>query len=434
MHTPLAGPCRGAFAFLIALAFVLTAPVTASTPPPVSVATVQPTWKQAPANGRYFINSVAVTDDAGRVVGGTFFHYYPEGTRRSPINPGGVLTPPTEAGVYGIYCYSAAGTPLWKDEFIGWQGVYWVAISGDASGAMAGGQMTKDAGFVRAYDGNTGRLLLDYATKTRVNQVAMSRDGEWGISAAETLILFRRVTAGAETFYVKKGEFTPGTANGGGIVCASISADGTTIAYAGFDGEIGVLANDGAGQLTRRAHWKVPGDKGSDFCHMISLSPDGQGFAAGGALGLFYYFDVASFVQSQQPTITYDSKTAGSVYGVALAEDRSFLAGVVNDAEAGAVLLTPVNAKETPVLERHALLRNPNSAAINAAHNLLVVADGHPDGTPGNFYCYDLNGGPTRLPRWTFQTGNMSWPIVIAANGAAIVGGSDDGSIYYFTP
>lgn len=419
---------------MLALACALIAAVSASPRPPDAVATVEPAWKRSPANGRYFINSVAVTDDAGRVVGGTFFHYYPEGTRRNPINPGGVLTPPTEMGVYGIYCYSAAGTQLWKDEFVGWQGVYWVAISGDASGAMAGGQMSKDAGFVRAYDGNTGRLLLDYPTKTRVNQVAMSRDGQWGISAAETLILFRRVTSGAMTLYHKTAEYTPGAANGGGIVCASISADGLTIAYAGFDGEIGVLANDGAGNLTRRAHWKVPGGKGSDFCHMISLSPDGKGFAAGGALGLFYYFEVASFVQSQQPTITYDSKTSGSVYGVALAEDRSYLAGVVNDAEAGAALLTPVNPAQATALERHALIRNPNSAAINTAHNLFVVADGHPDGTPGHFYCYDLKGGPNRTPRWTYQTGNMSWPIVISANGGAIVGGSDDGYIYYFTP
>jgi WD40 repeat protein len=427
------GPCRGAFVML-SLTFALPVAVTASPAPSPAVATAQPRWKQSPSNGKYFINSVAVSDDAGRVVGGTFFHYYPQGKSRRVINPGGVHTPPTEMGVYGIYCYSAAGAQLWKDEFIGWQGVYWVAISGDGSGAMAGGQLSKDAGFVRAYDGNTGQRLLDYPTKTRVNQVAMSRDGEWGISAAETLILFRRVTAGAMTLYHKTAEYTPGAANGGGIVCASISADGRTIAYAGFDGEIGVLAHDGAGNLTRRAHWKVPGDQGSDFCHMISLSPDGQGFAAGGALGLFYYFDVASFVQTQQPTITYDSKTAGSVYGVALAEDRSFIAGVVNDGDAGAALLTPVDPKQATPLQRYALLRNPNSAAINAAHNLFAIADGHPDGTPGHFYCYDLNGGPTRPPRWTYQAGNMSWPIAIAAHGGAVVAGSDDGYIYYFKP
>jgi hypothetical protein len=36
--------------------------------------------------------------------------------------------------------------------------------------------------------------------------------------------------------------------------------------------------------------------------------------------------------------------------------------------------------------------------------------------------------------RWIFQTGNMSWPIVISAQGNAVVGGSDDTYIYYFTP
>ena len=34
----------------------------------------------------------------------------------------------------------------------------------------------------------------------------------------------------------------------------------------------------------------------------------------------------------------------------------------------------------------------------------------------------------------TYPTGNMSWPIVIAAKGSAVVGGSDDSNLYYFTP
>jgi hypothetical protein len=28
----------------------------------------------------------------------------------------------------------------------------------------------------------------------------------------------------------------------------------------------------------------------------------------------------------------------------------------------------------------------------------------------------------------------MSWPITIGANGTAVVAGSDDSNIYYFTP
>jgi hypothetical protein len=85
-------------------------------------------------------------------------------------------------------------------------------------------------------------------------------------------------------------------------------------------------------------------------------------------------------------------------------------------------------------------LRNPNSAAFNTAHRLLAVADGHPDGTPGHFYLYE-NVGRSLLPppsraslRWQFTTNNMSWPIAISAAGNAIVAGSDDTNIYYFTP
>jgi hypothetical protein len=59
------------------------------------------------------------------------------------------------------------------------------------------------------------------------------------------------------------------------------------------------------------------------------------------------------------------------------------------------------------------------------------MADGHPDGTPESFTLFDLAAG---APRWTCATGNMSWPIAIAANGSAVRSGSDDSNIYYFNP
>ncbi len=406
-----------------------------TTPPPLEIPNKQPAWKASPADGKYFINSVAVSADATRVVAGTFHHVYgADESRRGPAvhpAPGGGASP--DDGNYGVYCYDGTGRPLWKDEFTGWQGVYWVALSADGSRAAGGGfsSQTAPQGFVRAYDaGAQGRLLLSHATQKRVNQVAFSADGTWLVSAAETLLLFR-YDAGAGTYRLSA-EFSTGADDG--VVSAALSADGSVIAYAGYDGQIGVLANSG-GQLVPRARWQVPGGTKADFCHMIDLAPSGRAFAAGGAAGKFYYFDVASFIASGQPTCDYSTGVPGPVYGVAIAETGGRFAGVVNQGDAGEVCLLGL-AGAMPVLQaRLALKRNPNCAALNAACGLLAVADGHPDGTPGHYYAFDCGTpGVVRL-RWIYETSqNMSWPIVIAAGGGAVVGGSDDSHVYYFAP
>ena len=399
-----------------------------------------PVWKVSPSAGNY-INSVDVTPDGAKVVGGTFYYKY--SATQSRHKSGQVAVPAvvaTETGTFGTYCYNKSGALLWKNEFAGWQGVYWVAISANGARAAAGGWFSDapKAGFVRGFDATNGRLLLDYRTTTRVNQVVLSGDGTWLVSAAETLVLFRYDpgTGG----YVKADEFTPtispnSTTSSGGVVGVGISTDGSTVVFADYAGHIGVFAN-AAGKLTLRRQWQVP----SSFSHMVRLTPDGKSFAAGGAAGAFYLCDTAQFVADGKPTLTYNTGVAGAVYGVAVQDDGSLFVGVVNNgADAGWVYIV-ARVGNTPVLQaKFATARNPNSASLNLAGHLLAVADGHPDGTPGNFYLFDnvVKGGlplNTAGLRWQYTTGNMSWPIAISTNGAAVVAGSDDSYIYYFTP
>lgn len=393
-----------------------------------------PTWKISPV-GKYYINSVAVSADGSRVLGGTFFHSYATGELRRapgtpavPVEPGATTpSPPSEHGTFGVYCYNAISQLEWKDEFAGWQGVYWVALSANGAKAAAGGFMSATApqGFVRAYDAaGQGRLLLSRTTQQRVNQVALSEDGTWLVSAAESLLLFRY--DGDNGTYVQSAEFVP--EGQGGVVSVALSADGATVLYAGYGGHIGVLANE-AGRLKLQARWQVPGGQATDFCHMLELTPDGRTFVAGGANGAFYFSDVAAFVANGVPSWTATTNVPGAVYGVAIAGDGSLFAGVFNRGQTGDAW---VNAwpGSGPVYARHfALAHNPNSAALNATHRLFAVADGHPDGTPGCFYLFDTATGSLR---WQCPTANMSWPITIAANGGAVLGGSDDSHIYYF--
>lgn len=287
------------------------------------------------------------------------------------------------------------------------------------------------AGFARAFDGASGALLLDYKTKLRVNQVALSADGTWLVSAAETLVLFRFDSSGS---YVKAAEFTPQASGSNAVVSIGISDDGSVIVFSDYAGNIGVLANS-AGQLTLRQQWKLP----SSFCHMVALTPDGSAFAAGGAAGSFYLCDVGRFVSDAKPTYTYSTGVTGPVYGVAVGESGRVFAGVVNaGTEAGFVYVVEIVDLAPSLQVKFPTSRNPNSAALNLRAGLLAVADGHPDGTPGNFYVFDGirdPGAPATTPRlvWQYTTGDMSWPIKLSANGKAAVGGSDDSFIYYFT-
>jgi WD40 repeat protein len=406
----------------------MSSPTPTSDMPPTPVKA--PRWRISPANGHYYINSVAVSADGGRVLGGTFYHQYgADEARRGPAAP--PATPPSpENGTFGVYAYDAAGAPLWKDEFAGWQGVYWVGISADGSRAAAGGFMSATApqGFLRAYDATTGRRMLSVATAQRVNQVALSADGTWLVSAAETLRLFRQSGAGADAAYVAADDFKPNHLQG--IVSVAISADGSTVVGADFAGQVHLFSNQ-AGTLALRASWRVPGGAASDFCHMIDLAADGRTFAAGGAGGCFYAFDVAQFIATGQPTARFATGVAGAVYGVAMEGNGHRFAGVVNDGAAGRAYIVLLAGGSAGPARSFALAHNPNSIVLNAAARLAAVADGHPDGTPGCFYLIDLSKGAVR---WTCATGNMSWPIAIATNGSAVVGGSDDSHIYYFTP
>ena len=385
-----------------------------------------PSWQRSPGQPTYYINSVAVSGDGGRVVGGTFFHAYGASSRSAEFLA--KTTAASSQGTYGTYCYNADGSLLWKDEFNGYEGVYWTDISTDGAYAASGGWFSGSpnyAGFVRAYDvGNQGAKLLDYATTSRVNQVALTADGGWLVSAAETLVLFKRV----DGTFRKTGEYTPAGSEPT-VVTAAISADGNWIVAADYSGNILLLANKGGLPVVWK-QWKLP----SGSSHCVRITPDGSAFVAGGSQGNFYFFDRMAFIASGQPTVTAQMSSQAAVYGVAVADDASAFVGVSNltagSTEGGLVYFVKTAGGGAPAWTFQTA-RNPNCASLNIAKGLLAVADGHPDGSPGNFYLFNTADGSLR---WSYGTSNMSWPVMISADGNAVVAGSDDSNIYYFTP
>jgi WD40 repeat protein len=395
-----------------------------------------PTWKIAPQALPRYINSVAVSSDGGTVIGGTFYHSYssaPEARRSSTIADKEAKMKEDAADTFGTYCYNGDGSLRWKREFLAEEGVYWVAVSADATKAAAGGyfSLSPKAGFVHAYDAQTGALLLEYKTAQRVNQVSLSADGSWLVLAAEGVVLFRfDTTAGV---YVKMAEYTPDSSTDNDVISAEISADGSTVVFCDYDSHIGLLNNVG-GTLSVAEIYTMP----TGYCHMLSLTPDGTAFAAGGAGGVFHLFDVPAFISTGAPTYSFSTGSPDAIYGVGVSTDGSMLAGVVNVGSDSGLAYAATVLGGTPVQRANIpTLRNPNSVCMDLARGGMAVVDGHPDGTPGHFY---LIGGIVSAPnsevaatvQWQCTTGDMSWPVTISGDGSAIVGGSDDGSIYYF--
>lgn len=393
---------------------------------------LKPAWTVVPGDtaGNY-INSVAISGDGARVVAGTFFHDYstpaqtadPADARRHAARKPSAANGNGDVGMFGIYCYDRNGKPLWKDAFIAWEGFYWVDISTDGAWAAGGGWFSKTPlrGFVRAYNAATGNLALNYPTTARVNQVALSADGTWLVSAANTIVLFQR----AGTTFQKADEYTSPSGSDT-METIALSADGRTLVVGDYAGTI-LLFRISGGKLGQPTVWKLPG---GGYSHSVRITPNGTAFAAGGSRGNFYLFDVAQFLSTGAPTVTYTIPNAGSIYGVAISDDAAAFVGIANvSGGTGRVYCVQRQGTQGTLMWTFPTLHNPNSASFNSRANLIAIADGHPDGQPGAFYVVNAATG-TLLGQC--PTGNMSWPIEISANGSAIVGGSDDSNVYYF--
>jgi WD40 repeat protein len=161
------------------------------------------------------------------------------------------------------------------------------------------------------------------------------------------------------------------------------------------------------------------------------MSSNGEWFAVGGNDSNVYLFGTETMIQTQNPTGSYALDTGGSVYGVAISADGSYLSALGNSGDAGAVYALQNNDGALDLLWKQLTLRNPNYTTMDAAGNYISVADGHPDGTPGHFYLFDRAGG-NQL--WVYDTDNMCWAMQVSADASGIVAGGDNGTVYYFTP
>lgn len=390
----------------------------------------QPTWTKTPIAGQY-VNSVSTSADGTVNAAGTYFETY--GGAGSPQQ---APDPPT---TQGIFVWDGHGNSLWSDTLTANVGFYWVSVSRDGSTVAGGGEATLGSGFVNAYDAK-GHALLTAAVGSRTNMVAMSDDGTYLVAGADQLYLYTNGGSGFGKPSTLSLQFTKSKHDN--VISVGISSDGAWIAFSTLSGYVGLVPNN-TGTLGTVSHWNQTGIS----VHWVSLSADGSAFVAGGTIqgtievGAVYFFTTASFPTSTSYEWTMSLSPSANCRNVAIRDNGGTITAIGTaslQAETALTGGTPAKGylycisdqgTEGTLLWSRPLVNAPNATSMDSAGDYVAAADGYPDGTPGQFYLFDSKGNSV----WTFVTGNMSWPIQISANANAVLAGSDDSNVYFFT-
>ena len=308
-------------------------------------------------------------------------------------------------------------------------------------------------GVISAYDVYSGQTLLDTSAPaagpsdveiyTRVSSVALSHDGAVLVAVAATqLYVFRRDPSGLfhrPPEVVILGEYSETVA---------IHPGGEWAVTADQKGRIYLIDITSAGLAVTK--WSAPledeqpGDpqtiKVPIKFHSVAISRDSEVFGAVGPNHI-YCFTPAS-LKAGAPIgdlSTVDSANKGhDSRWVAVADDGSFMTAILNAAspkDPGSVWKISTNGGAGPLTKvwEQQVDHAPNSTSIDSSGDLITVADGWPNHTQGSFYLFRGSDG-TLLRRYDVTPPEMNWPMQVSANGAGIVAGSDNNTLFFFRP
>ena len=397
----------------------------------------------------FWVNSVAISDDATRIIGATYLHDY--------MQPGGSSVPNVQSR-FETRCLDSDKKTLWSDPYDGWNGIYGVAISGDGKVAAAGGWLSRNAppdttntrGLLRAYNADNKDVLLEHTgIPGRVSIVSLSKDGRVLAAAADDVYVFLRE---GEKFNPKPLQLGISEIANKKVTAVAVDNSGTWLAACDKSGHVYVAAIE-AGKLRPLLTWQAEEVQPEVPFLSIAIARNGNRFVVGGGNSV-YIFDIAPILKGERPApIHYayddpdtpktmqDGKTIENIRWVAISGDGKLVTAVANrlhvqltadnkrtETRRGRLLALTPEAPDLLAWSRD-LDNNPNSTSIDDKAKYVTAADGFPTGKPAKFYLFNGNGDKVRRD---FVTYNMNWPMVVNANGTAIAAGSDDGTIYYF--
>lgn len=419
-----------------------------------------PNWIVTPYAGLQ-VNSTAISDDGAHLITGTSAEY-------------------DSSDNFAVYYYTTDGTTateVWHDPLGDniQQGVFWVAISGDGNYGAAGGQYGSGKGFLRTYhmpDGVNSKQEFSYTS--RINEVEIAADGSAMVAVESANIQFFTLGSSgysqAETkeisgAYMRSCGITP---NGqylvaGGEVYSDdsepVEAKRHRESASSSTGVLYLYENQN-GSLNYLGHYEA--DSG---ILRVVISRDGNYFAASTKTGQVMLFANPITLQDKLFPLWIYTNTdyqLGLSYALAIcntpegnlyvASGGNFVGGSDsandsdNDYGYAYMLQNTIDSYNNNVPKRlwiYQLQYCPNPGMNMDAYGKFVTsADGQPifndsesdappAETPGNFYLFNAQTG---YLYWKYGTSLMNWPMVINTGGYAVFAGSDNGSVYYWSP
>jgi WD40 repeat protein len=385
---------------------------------PLSATPLPPSTDGATITDDYMVNSVAISDNGGRIIAGTY--YYPfDGTQRMQTD-----------GTFGVYCYDKKGDRHWADEFEGDEGVYSVALSNDGKIAVAGGlrqggkygRSGPTLGFLRAYDAAKGKILLDFKDShfnTIVNSVAISKNGDvLAAGTKKSLYVFSAVGGSFPSTPVAPFGVTQS------VDSIAVAPNGKWFAACGKNGCV-YTGEVKTGGVNNPVLWTE-----TSHTHFVSVAipASGDNFAVAGG-SVVYLFNKKSAGTGYVAQYKLPASSGTSIRFVSMSADGKLAIAVANHGTAGVLFALTVGPQGFSPAWSFATTHNPNSTKPDKATRYFTLADGYPDDVPGSF-CLYANTGKI----WQCPTPKMNWPMVISADGKSIAGGGDDNKLYFFVP
>ncbi len=395
----------------------------------------QPTWQVTPQSGLQ-VNSVAVSPDGALTVGGTSSEF--------------------GSGQFNFYGYDASGAQLWSVPVTAdnaTQGIFWVAVSDDKRFAACGGETSKTCGFLCILDASNGSILFqDNNLPARVNQLTFSSDGNLLLADFQHEIRLYQFASGSTAAPRWLQSDSLALTSGFSSYSAVLAPNGSRVwvgainynAKPVYTGQVQQIVIDNAkfGAVTSYAQ--------AQGVMRVVTTVDGAYAAAA------LHDGSCAFFQAVQASTAFvykpDLSGLNIAYAIAITETPAKQLVIVvgaNQGEGG--VLYRVDAAQTaseianyPVWGPVLRWSHPVQFAVNPGVTLDLAAtrvsatDGKPDESnggnnqkesPGNFYLLDACSGQQL---WQYGTKLMNWPMALTPDGNTAVGGSDDGSIYYW--
>ncbi|MEZ5472428.1 MAG: WD40 repeat domain-containing protein [Marinicella sp.] len=413
------------------------------------------TWQFTPTTPLQ-INSVSISDDGTRCAFGSSFE--------------------RGSGTFYTYLFDDQGNQLWKQPISSgetYQGVFWVAVSGDGQFVASGGETSDskdknnlEPGYLQAFAADSAQVLLNINLYSRINQVSLSHDGQYlAVCYGHTIEIYQLNEAATAYASIFKDTSTSYSINS----CV-ISHDGSTVVASGIqyaDDNNSTPSNDATTSSTTSTCGQIVSysiNNGtvspmgqctldSTGCMRVAVTDNGQIWAASlhdGSCVLVHSLKPNELAWQCKPdqsdlslayAVDVTQTDMGDVYVACGANLDSKINGGFLYLVKSVRMVYADDGYPEPYFKGIIQWSTPIQFGVNPGVSLdknatyVTATDGKPDGqtvkeSAGSFYLFEAATG-TLI--WQQNTNMMNWPMMLAQDGGSVIGGSDNGSVYYWS-